>query len=578
VSERLAQDVRQGAHARKVMESYQAWFGEGPEVSVLRILGLFDRPADERAVAALLGPPVIRGLTDSLTNLDPTEWRTILARLRRARLIFGEDPHNPGHLDTHPLIREYFGEQLRSQRTDAWKECNARLFNYYRELPPQLPDSFRDTEPLFSAVICGCNAGLYREALHEVYILRIQRGNAFFAGNFLGVRGALLSILVHFFEGGRLGSAVETGVERQSLTAEDRLFILMQAALYLTALRGHASSEARSCYERAESLCHSLNRPRLLYVALIGQWRYSLMIDKLTATMRIAKRVYSLAQEQNDSALMMGAYRTLAGTLFYLGSFESARRYAMCAVQIWRSGGVQSVLEELDAPAVVCLCYEALSSWHLGQTASCQATIVEAISLAKELHDMHTLAGALHFAAYLAQYDRKPADVERAASDLIELSTRENFALWLAAGAILRGWARSALGDPAEGIPWIERGIRGFQATGSKLEPFLLALKAEALHLAGCTSEALEAIKEAEQVVERSEQRQWSAELHRLHGVFLAAMGADEIQIESSFRAAIRIAKEQKSVSLEKRAEASYAEYRCQKASGSGGRELGLPL
>ena len=48
VSERLAHDVRQGAHARKVMESYQTWFGDGPELSVLRMLGLFDRPADEQ--------------------------------------------------------------------------------------------------------------------------------------------------------------------------------------------------------------------------------------------------------------------------------------------------------------------------------------------------------------------------------------------------------------------------------------------------------------------------------------------------------------------------------------------------
>jgi hypothetical protein len=28
-------------NARKVMESYQSWLGEGPEVSVLRMLGLF---------------------------------------------------------------------------------------------------------------------------------------------------------------------------------------------------------------------------------------------------------------------------------------------------------------------------------------------------------------------------------------------------------------------------------------------------------------------------------------------------------------------------------------------------------
>jgi hypothetical protein len=35
VSGHLAHDVRQGIHARKVMESYQTWFGEGPELSVL---------------------------------------------------------------------------------------------------------------------------------------------------------------------------------------------------------------------------------------------------------------------------------------------------------------------------------------------------------------------------------------------------------------------------------------------------------------------------------------------------------------------------------------------------------------
>ena len=170
-------------------------FGEGPEVSVLRMLGLFDRPADEKAIAALLKPPVIRGLTESLTPLDPAEWRTILARLRRARLLAGEDLHNPGQVDTHPLVREYFGEQLRSRQTEAWKECNKRLYHYYRVLAPELPNNFRDMEPLFSAVICGCNAGLFREALHEVYIPRIQRRNDSFAANVLGARGALLSVL-----------------------------------------------------------------------------------------------------------------------------------------------------------------------------------------------------------------------------------------------------------------------------------------------------------------------------------------------------------------------------------------------
>ena len=275
VSERLAHDVRQGVHARKVMESYETWFGEGPELSALRMLNLFDRPADEKALGALLKPPTIWGLTESLIDLSPTEWRTILAKLRRARLLVPEDPNNPGDLDTHPLVREYFGEQLRSQRTDAWKECNRRLYNHYRTLAPQLPNSFREMEPLFSAVICGCNAGLFREALREVYIPRIQRGDSSFAANVLGARRALLLVLAHFFEHGRWGSPVETAVEEQSLNAEDQLFILMQAAAYLAATRGLGAPESRICYERAEPLCHALNRPRLLYVALTGQSLYT---------------------------------------------------------------------------------------------------------------------------------------------------------------------------------------------------------------------------------------------------------------------------------------------------------------
>jgi len=198
----------------------------------------------------------------------------------------------------------------------------------------------------------------------------------------------------------------------------------------------------------------------------------------------------------------------LAATLFWLGNFETARQHALRGLEIWRSGSVQSPVEEVHAPVVSCLVYRGRSEWHLGEIASCQAT-----------------------------------------------------------------------GNTAEGIPWIEQGIRDYRATGSVLSiPTSLAQKAEALHLADRTSEALEAIMEAEALVERFEERWWSAELHRLRGVFLAALGADESQIETSICEAIRIAKQQKSFSLEKRAEATYAEYRRQKASALGGRGFRLPL
>jgi predicted ATPase len=253
-------------------------------------------------------------------------------------------------------------------------------------------------------------------------------------------------------------------------------------------------------------------------------------------------------------------------TFYFSGNFESAREYAGRGVRIWHSGAVQSPIEEVDPPAVACLFYESLCEWHFGEIASSQATMAEAIALAKGLNDMHGLAEALAFGAYLAVYERKPAEVERLASDLIELSMSHNFAAWLAGGAIFRGWARSAYGDTAEGVARIEHGIRDWRATGSMIGvPVWLGLKAEALHLAGRTSEALDAIREAEATAERSEERCWCAELHGLRAVFLAPVGADEAQIEVPFREAIRIARAQKSLSLQRRAEASYAEYCHQK-------------
>ena len=182
-------------------------------------------------------------------------------------------------------------------------------------------------------------------------------------------------------------------------------------------------------------------------------------------------------------------------------------------------------------------------------------------------------------AGFLAHFERNPIQAEHCASELIELSTSQNFASWLAGAKVVRGWARSVSGDTAEGIAWIEHGIENMRAAGWTLcLPYALSVKAEALHLADRASEALETLREAEALAETREERWWRAEVHRVRAVFLTALGAQETQIEASFSAAIRIAREQKSISLEKRAEATYAEYRRQKASASEGRGFRLPL
>ena len=89
------------------MASYENWFAGRPELSILRILGLFDRPARRDLMFCASRPCV--GLNDQLVGLPENEWRWALARLRQARLVEDE---TGGAIDTHPMVREHFGARL----------------------------------------------------------------------------------------------------------------------------------------------------------------------------------------------------------------------------------------------------------------------------------------------------------------------------------------------------------------------------------------------------------------------------------------------------------------------------------
>jgi serine/threonine protein kinase len=236
VSEPLTHGISQGVHARRVMESYQTWFGEGPELSVLRLLGLFDRPADEKALGVLLKSPAIPGLTESLAHLSPTEWRTVLGKLRRARLLAREDMHNPGYIDTHPLIRGFFGEQLRSQLADAWKESNRRLYIHYRSVAPQLLDTFRDMVPLFLAKQVHFRGAVQGQETHTVQ------------GTTQSVDGETTGIATHFGQLSfsysltvNLTNGTGTGSAQLQATNGDIIYTTMAGQLEMTSTPGVGS-------------------------------------------------------------------------------------------------------------------------------------------------------------------------------------------------------------------------------------------------------------------------------------------------------------------------------------------------
>ncbi|MGE0087150.1 MAG: TIR domain-containing protein [Desulfococcaceae bacterium] len=225
----MTEEDRHGSHARRMMESYEKWMQTSEkgrrELNILRIMGLFDRPAESGAVAALLKEPEIRGLTDSLLQADLPEkngffqklfprknkrisetefwqkWQYAIQNLRDLRLILEKDKDRPDSLDCHPLIREHFAEKLRNADPDAWKQAHSRLYEYYKNLPEkELPDTLEEMEPLFAAVAHGCMAGRHQEAHDDVWFDRIRRKNEYYIVNQLGAFGSFLATLSNFFD------------------------------------------------------------------------------------------------------------------------------------------------------------------------------------------------------------------------------------------------------------------------------------------------------------------------------------------------------------------------------------------
>jgi tetratricopeptide (TPR) repeat protein len=209
----LEEEVRQGGHARRVMASYEKWFGEGPELAVMRLLALFNRPADGPAVNILRAAPAIPGLTDTLQALDARAWDQVLSKLCRAQLLTKQERNRlEKTLDTHPLVREHFGLQLQQKSPDAWQKGNKRLYEYFKRQASEglkkpdekrhkrRPTTIEEMDPFFTAVFHGCQAGLHRRAFYEVYWPRISRGKRYYIAKRRFAFGADLAVLSNFFD------------------------------------------------------------------------------------------------------------------------------------------------------------------------------------------------------------------------------------------------------------------------------------------------------------------------------------------------------------------------------------------
>jgi hypothetical protein len=202
-------------HAARVMESYESeWLSGRPELlAIMRMVGLFDRPASGDCLKALRAKPTIQGLTDAIVGLDDGEWRRAVARLREVRLLAPLDQTAPDALDAHPLTREWFGERLQQTNETAWKAAHSRLYDHLRRTTREgKTPTLSDLAPLYQAIAHGCQAARHQEVFERIYIDRICRrwgdgSVAYYAINKLGATGMDLVDRIRRFEPSASGAS-----------------------------------------------------------------------------------------------------------------------------------------------------------------------------------------------------------------------------------------------------------------------------------------------------------------------------------------------------------------------------------
>jgi predicted ATPase/DNA-binding winged helix-turn-helix (wHTH) protein len=207
----------------------------------------------------------------------------------------------------------------------------------------------------------------------------------------------------------------------------------------------------------------------------------------------------------------------------------------------------------------------ALSGWNLWflgypdralERMSIATAIAQAPGAAKNiLVDIHG------FATYICELRRESEQMRARAKTRLVLALESGFLAGRALGEIYLGWADALAGDPEGGIARMRHHMSELKAAGSEyICDRGLVFIATALTRLKRFDDGLSTIDEAFEFVEKTGQRYYEAELHRVRGELMLAQGASNApHVEKSFRTAIEISRRQHAKSWELRATTSLA-------------------
>jgi predicted ATPase/class 3 adenylate cyclase len=369
------------------------------------------------------------------------------------------------------------------------------------------------------------------------------------AGRLAVRRSAMVEAISHF----RMAlDLLETLPETPERAANE---LDLQTALggTLIVVKGYSAPETGRAYARAGALRRMIGDAGRLFPLLFGQWVFHLVRAELDTSLATAQELLGLADGRKDTAALVIGHRAVGISSLWLGRPDAARGHLNQVLALYdpdRHRPLASLYTyDLRVPGLAGMSVALL---QLGYSEQALARNRDALGVAENLAHPASLACALKHACVFHQLCRDGDSVRERAAQLIALASEQGFPYWLAAGLVFGGWARVQHGRIQEGMEQIDEGLAAYRTTGATLlRPYFLALAAEAHTRGNRRGEALRLLREALTEVDRSGERWFEAELHRLAGELLRS---DQVQAESCFRRAIEVASKQGAKTWELRA------------------------
>ena len=323
--------------------------------------------------------------------------------------------------------------------------------------------------------------------------------------------------------------------------------------------KGHVHPEVSEVLGRARSLIVETEATDtiLYFSVLYGLWVAQYLGGEPIAALEQAKEFLALAKSQTQSGLLLVGHRLVGTALILTGDYRTALSHLDSAIELYRPEEHQELAFRFGADiGITAQCVRAWALWHRGYPDQARRALEQGLRDARQSVHRHTLAYALIYKGLTAASARWPAEMERAANELVSHTREHGFVLFLGYGLLLQGGALTLHVKGEAAIERIHEAVAAVQATGMRRsDPMTLGYLAESLALKGAVEEGLQTLAAALTAAETSCAHWADAELHRLRGDLLGRLpSADWTEVETCFRTALRAAREQGSRGFELRA------------------------